>query len=72
MVYPRPPMTFICTKCNWKKTITHINCIRFFLHAPDVVVKKLQYVVQVSSRFYWQHLRQVLFLNVDIVIFIFR
>ncbi|EHX85257.1 hypothetical protein ECP03047775_5302 [Escherichia coli P0304777.5] len=37
-----------------------------------MVVKKLQYVVQVSSRFYWQHLRQVLFLNVDIVIFIFR
>lgn len=30
MVYPRPPMTFICTKCNWKKTITHVNCIRPF------------------------------------------
>lgn len=34
MVYPRPPMTFICTKCNWKKTITHVNCIRPFSSCP--------------------------------------
>ncbi len=34
MVYLRPPMTFICTKCNWKKTITHVNCIRPFFMPP--------------------------------------
>lgn len=41
MVYPRPPMTFICTKCNWKKTITHINCIRPFSSCPRCGCKEI-------------------------------
>lgn len=41
MVYPRPPMTFICTKCNWKKTITHVNCIRPFSSCPRCGCKEI-------------------------------
>ncbi len=41
MVYPRPPMTFICTKCNWEKTITHINCIRSFSSCPRCGCKEI-------------------------------
>ncbi len=41
MVYPRPPMAFICTKCNWKKTITHINCIRSFSSCPRCGCKEI-------------------------------
>lgn len=41
MVYPRPPMIFICTKCNWKKTITHVNCIRPFSSCPRCGCKEI-------------------------------
>lgn len=41
MVYLRPPMTFICTKCNWKKTITHVNCIRPFSSCPQCGGKEI-------------------------------
>lgn len=41
MVYPRPPMTFICTKCNWKKTIIHVNCIRPFSSCPRCGCKEI-------------------------------
>ncbi|MCS1255259.1 hypothetical protein NX005_26450, partial [Escherichia coli] len=34
MIFPCPPITFICTNCQWSKTIIHMNCTAGFYECP--------------------------------------
>jgi predicted RNA-binding Zn-ribbon protein involved in translation (DUF1610 family) len=56
MVYPRPSTTFVCTKCNWEKTIIHVNCTTHFSSCPrcgskEIVVRRASVISTLLAAF---------------------